>query len=257
MEGRTAVRTTMRSAILVAATVLAAPASAQPGDTQSCAATIRALIADIAARDLDTSRGPPHNAFLALNTSAVAQAEQLDRAAGPKRPLHCVPVAVKDNFDTHDMPMTAGSLALAGNRPPGDAALVKRLREAGAIIIGKTNMDEFAFGIAGISGAGGRVGNAYDPRQSAGGRQRTDGPLPVAMPPCAKPYSVPRSSGTSPNRAITTASLKSPMSGSPLRRSRSSRSLGTLQTVEAGPRDAVFSGVDGVAQRTRLFGSTP
>lgn len=222
MEGRTAVRTTMRSAILVAATVLAAPASAQPGDTQSCAATIRALIADIAARDLDTSRGPPHNAFLALNTSAVAQAEQLDRAAGPKRPLHCVPVAVKDNFDTHDMPMTAGSLALAG-----------------------------------ISGAGGRVGNAYDPRQSAGGRQRTDGPLPVAMPPCAKPYSVPRSSGTSPNRAITTASLKSPMSGSPLRRSRSSRSLGTLQTVEAGPRDAVFSGVDGVAQRTRLFGSTP
>src|SRR5262245_29743416 len=71
----------------------------------SCAATIRGVLDDVARRDLDTSEGPPLNAFLALNPNAVAQAEALDRrvAAGDRRgALHCVPVAVKDNFDTYD-----------------------------------------------------------------------------------------------------------------------------------------------------------
>ena len=91
-------------------------------------------------------------------------------AAGePRGPLFCMPVAVKDNFDTYDMPATVGSLALIGNQPPRDAPFVERLRQAGAIIVGKTNMDEFAMGIRGLSGAGGRVGNAYDTAQSAGG----------------------------------------------------------------------------------------
>ena len=80
-----------------------------------------------------------------------------------------MPVAVKDNFDTYDMPTTVGSLALIGNQPPRDAPFVERLRKAGAIIVGKTNMDELAMGIRGLSGAGGRVGNAYDTEQSAGG----------------------------------------------------------------------------------------
>ena len=80
-----------------------------------------------------------------------------------------MPVAVKDNFDTHDMPATVGSLALIGNQPPRDAPFVARLRSAGAVVVGKTNMDEFAMGIRGLSGAGGRVGNAYDTAQSAGG----------------------------------------------------------------------------------------
>ena len=149
-------------------------ARAQAGATgsPSCAAAIRAVQADIAARDLDTSQGPPLNAFLTLNPNAVAQAEALDRrtAAGEARgPLFCMPVAVKDNFNTYDMPTTVGSLALIGNQPPHDAPFVERLRKAGAIIVGKTNMDEFAMGIRGLSGAGGRVGNAYDTEQSAGG----------------------------------------------------------------------------------------
>jgi Asp-tRNA(Asn)/Glu-tRNA(Gln) amidotransferase A subunit family amidase len=152
----------------------AGDAHAQAGTTGSpaCAAAIRAVQADIAARDLDTSQGPPLNAFLTLNPNAVAQAEALDRrtAAGePRGPLFCVPVAVKDNFDTYDMPTTVGSLALIGNQPPRDAPFVERLRKAGAIIVGKTNMDELAMGIRGLSGAGGRVGNAYDTEQSAGG----------------------------------------------------------------------------------------
>jgi Asp-tRNA(Asn)/Glu-tRNA(Gln) amidotransferase A subunit family amidase len=151
---------------------LAGTAQAQDIKPASCSAAIRAVLADIAARDLDTSHGPPLNAFLTLNPSAVAQAEALDRqtAAGQARgPLFCVPVAVKDNFDTYDMPTTIGSLALIGNQPPRDAPFVARLRQAGAIVVGKTNMDEFAMGIRGLSGAGGRVGNAYDPQQSAGG----------------------------------------------------------------------------------------
>jgi amidase len=139
---------------------------------QDCVSTIRAVLAEIAARDLSTAKGPPLNAFLTLNEKAVADAQARDAAvaAGQKRgPLHCVPVAVKDNFDTADMPVTVGSLALKDYRPGRDADLVARLRRAGAIVIGKTNMDEFAMGVRGLSGAGGRVGNAYDTRMSAGG----------------------------------------------------------------------------------------
>jgi amidase len=151
---------------------LAGRGEAQMLAGDSCAATIAAVLADIAKRDLDTSEGPPLNAFLTLNPNALLQAQALDRqlAAGePKGPLSCLPVAVKDNFDTYDMPTTVGSLALIGNQPPADATFIARLRRAGAIIIGKTNMDEFAMGIRGLSGAGGRVGNAYDTAQSAGG----------------------------------------------------------------------------------------
>ena len=143
-----------------------------------CAATIAKVIADISTRDLDTSRGPPLNAFITINPNALAQAEALDhRSAGgePPGPLFCMPVAVKDNFDTYDMPVTVGSLALVGNQPPRDAPFVERLRSAGAVIVGKTNMDEFAMGIRGLSGAGGRVGNAYDTAQSAGGSSSGSG----------------------------------------------------------------------------------
>ena len=165
----------------VAALCFAGTALAQESprpDAATCAAAIRALLADVAARDLDTSAGPPRNAFLTLNTSAIAEAGVLDRlteAGARPGPLHCMPVAVKDNFDTYDMPVTVGSLSLVGNQPPRDAEFVARLRRAGAIIVGKTNMDEFAMGIGGISGAGGRVGNAYDPNQSAGGSSSGSG----------------------------------------------------------------------------------
>jgi Asp-tRNA(Asn)/Glu-tRNA(Gln) amidotransferase A subunit family amidase len=156
----------------------AAPAAFAQMPAASCAATIRAVIDDIAARDLDTTQGPPLNAFLTLNAAAVAEAEERDRsiAAGePGGPLHCLPLAVKDNYDTATMPVTVGSLALMDNRPPRDAELVARLRRAGAIVVGKTNMDEFAMGIRGLSGAGGRVGNAYDPNMSPGGSSSGSG----------------------------------------------------------------------------------
>ncbi|MFP6563058.1 MAG: amidase family protein [Myxococcota bacterium] len=80
----------------------------------SCATAIQSVLAGISARDLDTSEGPPRNAFIALNPAALAEADRLDRAAASgaaKDPLHCVPIAVKDNFDTADLPSTVGRIA--------------------------------------------------------------------------------------------------------------------------------------------------
>jgi aspartyl-tRNA(Asn)/glutamyl-tRNA(Gln) amidotransferase subunit A len=184
------------AAVLFVLPLTIADAAAQPQPAMSqCATTIRAVLADIISRDLDTSDGPPRNAFLSLNPAAIAEAEQLDREAArgrAKGPLFCLPVAVKDIFATADMPTTVGSLALVGNWPPNDAALVARLRRAGAIVVGKTNQDELALGVRGISGAGGRVGNAYDPWQNAGGSSSGSGvavgfgfvPLAVASDSC-------------------------------------------------------------------------
>ncbi|MBE0590825.1 MAG: amidase [Gemmatimonadales bacterium] len=93
-------------------------------------------------------QGPAVNAIITVNPDALAQADELDRRfrqSGTVGPLHGIPVIVKDNYDTHDLPTTAGSLSLAGSIPPDDAFQVRRLREAGAIVLVKSNMAEFAF----------------------------------------------------------------------------------------------------------------
>jgi Asp-tRNA(Asn)/Glu-tRNA(Gln) amidotransferase A subunit family amidase len=93
-------------------------------------------------------KGPALNAIVLVNPKALERADELDREFardGITRPLQCVPVIVKDNYDTFDLPTTAGSLSLAGSIPPDDAFQVKRIREAGAIVLAKSNMAEFAF----------------------------------------------------------------------------------------------------------------
>ena len=88
------------------------------------------------------------NAIPVVNPAALSRADELDAelAAGEEPgPLFCVPMLVKDNFDTHDMVTTAGSIALASSIPPDDAFMVRRVREAGAIVLAKTNMAEWAF----------------------------------------------------------------------------------------------------------------
>ena len=88
------------------------------------------------------------NAITVLNPQALERADRLDAtlAAGEATgPLFCVPMLVKDNFDTHDMVTTGGSIALADHLPPDDAFMVRKIREAGAIVIAKTNMAEWAF----------------------------------------------------------------------------------------------------------------
>jgi len=114
--------------------------------------------------------GPAVNSVIEVNPEALALAEELDRerkAKGPRGPLHGIPVLIKDNIATRDRMMTtAGSLALVGARPPKNAFVVKRLREAGAVILGKTNLSEWAnirssHSTSGWSGRGGLTRNPY------------------------------------------------------------------------------------------------
>lgn len=109
--------------------------------------------------DAYDKKGPAINAVITLNPKALETAKALDaeRAkSGPRSPLHGIPIVLKDNFDTFDLPTTAGSQLLAGSIPPDDAYVVKKLREAGAVIVAKVNLSEFA-------GSGGSISGATDP----------------------------------------------------------------------------------------------
>ena len=118
---------------------------------------------------------PTLNAMLAISPNALAEARALDverRAKGPRSPLHGIPILVKDNIDTKDMPTTLGFYAFKGAFPYADAAVVARLRAAGAIILGKTNLSELASGPP-MSSMGGQTRNphalAYSPAGSSNG----------------------------------------------------------------------------------------
>jgi Asp-tRNA(Asn)/Glu-tRNA(Gln) amidotransferase A subunit family amidase len=115
--------------------------------------------------------GPALNAIQSINTHAAKEAAELDarlKASGSlSGPLHCIPVLLKDQFDTNFMPTTYGSALFKGFVPESNAAVVERLRAAGAIILAKTNMGEFAFAYSGS--AFGDCHNAYDPRRSPSG----------------------------------------------------------------------------------------
>jgi amidase len=132
----------------------------------------RMYLARIAAFDDD---GPALNSFLFVNPDAVADAEALGTRceAADAPPLCGIPVVVKDNIDTFDMPTTAGSVALEGSLPASDAFVSARLRAAGAVIIGKATLSEFANFLAtgmpsGYSSLGGFGYNPYDPRPQPG-----------------------------------------------------------------------------------------
>ena len=117
-------------------------------------------------------RGPELNAMITVNPRALEDAAALDRERaerGARGPLHGIPILLKDNYDTFDMPTTGGSAALYGFVPPDDGTQVRRLREAGAVFIGKTNMHELARGITTISSLGGQTKNPYDPERNPGG----------------------------------------------------------------------------------------
>lgn len=130
---------------------------------------VDSYLARIAAYD---QAGPQLNAIVVLNPRAREDADALDRersAKGSRGPLHGIPIVVKDNYDTADMPTTAGTLGLATLRPAADAFQVKRLRDAGAVILGKTTMHELAAGITTISSLTGQTRNPYDLARVPGG----------------------------------------------------------------------------------------
>lgn len=133
--------------------------------------TSRSLVEKYSARieEVDKS-GPAVNSVIQMNPDALAIADQLDqefKAKGPRGPLHGIPVLIKDNIDTADRMMTtAGSLALVGSKPPKDSFVAQKLRSAGAVILGKTNLSEWAnirssHSTSGWSGRGGLTKNPY------------------------------------------------------------------------------------------------
>jgi amidase len=133
--------------------------------TQMCLARIAAF----------DRKGPSLHAVMTLNPKAVEQARALDverKTKGRRSPLHGIPVVLKDNYDTFDMPTTGGSVLLEGSIPSKDAFVVKKLRDAGAIILAKLNMSEFASGGT-YSSLGGQSLNPHDlargPSGSSGG----------------------------------------------------------------------------------------
>jgi amidase len=131
----------------------------------------RSLVEKYVARiDEIDKRGPAVNAIIELNPDAPSIADELDRerkAKGPRGPMHGIPVLIKDNIDTADRMMTtAGSLALVGSKPLKDSFVAQKLRTAGAVILGKTNLSEWAnirssHSVSGWSGRGGLTKNPY------------------------------------------------------------------------------------------------
>ncbi|MEA2386859.1 MAG: amidase, partial [Thermoleophilaceae bacterium] len=146
----------------------------------SSATLVDAYLSRIAAYD---AAGPKLNSIRELNPRAREQAEALDaerRAGRVRGPLHGIPVLLKDNYGTSDQATTAGSIALEGVVPKDDATVVRRLRDAGAVILGKANLSEFAGWVdlnmpAGYSSLGGQVVNAHDPEFSPSGSSAGSG----------------------------------------------------------------------------------
>jgi amidase len=138
---------------------------------QSGRLTARSIAEKYLARiEAADKHGPGVNSVIETNPEALDIAEKLDRerkARGPRGPLHGIPVLIKDNIATRDRMMTtAGSLALVGARAPKDSSVAKKLREAGAVILGKTNLSEWAnirssHSTSGWSGRGGLTRNPY------------------------------------------------------------------------------------------------
>jgi amidase len=116
--------------------------------------------------------GPTLNAMLYVNPKVLEQADAMDKELkrGTKlKPLQCIPVVLKDNFDTADMPTTGASLALKGMQPAKDAFTVARLRQNGALILGKTNLHELALAGLTSSSLGGQTKNPYELSRTPGG----------------------------------------------------------------------------------------
>ncbi|MDH5316325.1 MAG: amidase family protein [Gemmatimonadota bacterium] len=126
-------------------TSIAAVHAAFRAGTLTCRALVEAYLARIQEYD---KNGPAINSLVVVNPKALEVADSLDRryrASGPAGALHCIPMIVKDNFETTELPTTAGSLSLQGFVSDRDAFMVRRIKAAGAIVLAKSNMAEFAF----------------------------------------------------------------------------------------------------------------
>src|SRR5215468_6765674 len=156
-----------RTIDLDAATIADINAAFEAG-TLSAESLVQLCLARIGSYDRE---GPSLHAVMVLNPRAIETARELDaerKAKGPRSALHGIPVVLKDNYNTADMPTTGGSVLLEGSIPPADAFVVRKLRDAGAIILAKMNMSEFASPPS-QSSLGGQSLNPHDLRRTPAG----------------------------------------------------------------------------------------
>jgi Asp-tRNA(Asn)/Glu-tRNA(Gln) amidotransferase A subunit family amidase len=135
----------------------------------TCRELVQQYLDRIAAYD---KQGPALRAIITVNPRALEVADELDRKykrSGLTGPLHGIPVILKDNYDTFDMPTTGGNTAMRTSVPPTDAFTVDKMRKAGALILAKANLQEFARGGNSLSSLGGQVLNPYDLTRTPGG----------------------------------------------------------------------------------------
>jgi amidase len=136
----------------------------------TCTQLTRLYLDRIAAYD---QQGPALHAIITVNLKAMEVAAEMDRSyrenPASAGPLHCIPIILKDNFNTFDMPTTGGNVSMKTSLPPADAFTVARIRKAGALILAKANLQEFARGGMSISSLGGQVRNPYDLSRTPGG----------------------------------------------------------------------------------------
>ena len=136
----------------------------------TCAQLTAYYLARIEAYD---RKGPALRSLITVNPRAMEIAAALDREyeerAGRVGPLHGIPTILKDNFDTCDMPTTAGNVSMRNMMSAADAFTVKRMRDAGALILAKANLSEFALGGLSSSSLGGQTLNPYDLTRTPGG----------------------------------------------------------------------------------------
>lgn len=179
-----------RNALLLTAILMGAaagPTQAKPDASGLMEATIQGTHAQFAAGSLTChqlvefylerihaydQKGAAIDAMLYVNPEVLKEADRLDaahKAGSQLPPLWCVPMVLKDNYDTQDMPTTGGSKSLQGARPVKDATVVARLRKAGALMLGKTNLSEFALTGVTRSSLGGQTKNPYDLTRTPGG----------------------------------------------------------------------------------------
>lgn len=236
---------------------------------------VESYLARIRAYDQD---GPALNAIVTLNPKALADADALDReraSRGPRGPLHGIPVLVKDNFDTVDMPTSGGTLGLALLQPAVDAFQVKRLRDAGAVILGKTTMHELADGSTTVSSYTGQTRNPYDLARVPGGSSGGSGAAIAASfaavgmgtDTCGSirvPAAHQNLIGLRPTRGLSSRSGIMPLSDTqdvagPLTRTVTDLAVVLDATVGSDPADAITSESNGhipPSYRGTLAGAT-
>ena len=187
--------------------------------------------------------GPHINAYIHVNANADFDALQVDLRRHPgavNGPLYGIPILLKDNIDTADMPTTAGSVALAGSIPPDDAFIVRRLREAGAILLGKGTLTEYANFLAngmptGYSSLGGFGFNPYDPRVDP----RTTAPFNDGRPVLQTGGSS-SGPGIGVNANLTAIAIGTETSGSILSPANANGIVGIKPTVGLVSRDGII-----------------